>query len=91
MTEQVEATGPHRARCQTKELIIDGLGNQPPQAAILDIRDRLSQPVRQADCRHQWRCINALLTHAFQSVLNEAGCDIMAFHELIYIAKTIRN
>ncbi len=91
MTKQVEAAGPHRACGQTEELIIDGFGNQPPQATVLDIRDRLGQSIRQTDCRHQWRGIDATLAHAFQSIFNEAGCDIMAFHGLNFIAKTVTN
>lgn len=91
VTEKIETAGPHRPGCKTEELIVYRLGNQPPQATVLDIRDRLGQSIRQTDCRHQWRGIDATLAHAFQSIFNEAGCDIMAFHGLNSIAKTIIN
>ncbi len=80
MTKQIEAAGAHRPCSQPKEFVVDRFGNQPPQTTIFHISDGFCHCLRQADLRHQGSRIHPPDTHAFERILDEARCNIMAFH-----------
>lgn len=85
MAKQIETSRPHGPRGKAEKLIIDGLGNEPPEPAILHIGNGFAHLLRQARRRHQGRGVEAALAHALQRILNKARRDIMSFHGILIL------